>query len=178
MDTELKILLDKIYELEGLLHLTLKRDDNTNDFLRLIKSKGHEIGEITSRLKIDNFQKTEPRKEESGDSAFSFDEYTIDEELSDSPRDNDTKNDTDGTKIASQNEQRQKGKLVFTINEKYRFRRELFRNSDIEFNNNLALIASMEDYEEAENYFINELEFDKNHLPVKEFLEIIKRYFK
>lgn len=71
-----------------------------------------------------------------------------------------------------------RGKLVFSINDRYRFKRELFSNSDADFNNTLALVASMENFDEAEDYFLSELQWDQKRGEVVDFLEILKRYFK
>lgn len=77
----------------------------------------------------------------------------------------------------SENETAPRGKLVFSINDKYRFKRELFANSALDFNTTLAVVASMENFEEAEDYFLNELQFDPSKGVVNDFLEIIRRYF-
>ncbi len=71
-----------------------------------------------------------------------------------------------------------RGKLVFSINDRYRFKRELFNNSDADFNNTLAFVASMENYDEAEDYFLGELQWDPSSREVIDFLEILKKYFK
>lgn len=71
-----------------------------------------------------------------------------------------------------------RGRLVFTINDRFRFKRELFNNSDINFNETLARVASMEGYEEAEDYFVDELQWDLERQDVADFLEILKNYFK
>lgn len=172
MDKFLKDLLDKTYELEGLLHLALKRNDSIEEFIRLISKKGKDIAGICENIKETSGKSRRDTK--ISDSFFSLEEYSIDEEtepafpsaqlsLTDLKKEN--KNDTE------------RGKLVFSINDKFRFRKELFNNSDIDFNNTVALIASMEDYEEAEDYFINEEGFDANDQTVKDFLGFIQRYF-
>lgn len=71
-----------------------------------------------------------------------------------------------------------RGKLVFTINDRYRFKRDLFCNSDADFNTTLALVASMDSYEEAEDYFLGELQWNPQREEVLDFLEILKNYFK
>ena len=70
-----------------------------------------------------------------------------------------------------------RGRLVFSINDRYRFRRELFNGSDVDFNTTLSLVASMDDYEEAEDYFLDELQWDDKSPDVIDFLEILKNYF-
>lgn len=71
-----------------------------------------------------------------------------------------------------------RGKLVFTINDRYRFKRDLFCNSDADFNTTLALVASMDSYDEAEDYFLGELQWNPQREEVMDFLEILKNYFK
>lgn len=66
---------------------------------------------------------------------------------------------------------------AFTINDRFRFRRELFRNSDEEFKETLEVIGSMSSMEEAEDYFFNDLCWDESSPEVKEFMEIVGRHF-
>lgn len=189
METELRNLLDKIYELEGLVHLAIKRDEAAPDFLRLISKKGKEVGDLALSINskvIDN--ENEISKYEMADEIVSFDEYSIDDisESGDSiPHFNEDLELINESKSLKDNfsetktvDPKERGKLVFSINERFRYRKELFDNSDIDFNNTLALVASMENYEEAEDYFLNEEEFDISNPIVLEFLDVIKRYFK
>lgn len=71
-----------------------------------------------------------------------------------------------------------RGRLVFTLNDKFRFKKELFRNSEQDFNNTLSYVASLDSYEEAEDYFLSELQWNPEREEVKEFLTILKNYFK
>ena len=71
-----------------------------------------------------------------------------------------------------------RGRLVFTLNDRFRFKKELFGNSDSEFNNTLSYVASLENYDEAEDYFLGELQWNPSREEVKDFLEILKKYFK
>lgn len=65
----------------------------------------------------------------------------------------------------------------FSINDKFRFRRELFSNSNAEFVDALNLIETMESVEEAEDYFFNDLQWDAQSDDVADFLTIVHRYF-
>ncbi|MCH5227634.1 MAG: hypothetical protein J1F16_07475 [Muribaculaceae bacterium] len=154
--TPFSSLLDKAYELEALLHLAIKREEASRDFIRLISQKAEEIYRHTQNLDPETVRTKSP---EVPASHSNFDEYTIEDETETQP------------------EVKKRGKLVFTVNDRFRFKKELFENSDAEFNNTLALLASMEDYNEAEDYFINEEGFDPTNPVVKEFLLIIKKYF-
>lgn len=66
---------------------------------------------------------------------------------------------------------------AFTVNDKFRFRRELFGNSDTEFTDTLNLVEAMTSYEEAEDYFITDLGWDREMPEVAEFLVVIEKYF-
>lgn len=64
---------------------------------------------------------------------------------------------------------------AFTINDKFRFRRELF-NGDIEdFADTLDLLARMPSYDEAVDYLTNDLLWDTRNPAVEEFFEILKK---
>lgn len=65
----------------------------------------------------------------------------------------------------------------FTINDRYRFRRELFSNNEHDFVDNLNLVQAMSCYEDAEDYFYNDLQWDSESEDVVEFMSIIFRYF-
>lgn len=66
---------------------------------------------------------------------------------------------------------------AFTLNDRFRFRRELFRNSDEEFRETLEAIGSMADMDEAEDYFFNDLCWDASDPVVKEFMAIVAKHF-
>lgn len=182
MKNNLRELLDKIYELEGLVHLAIKREENSEDFYHLISKKGTEIENLCKKFNFNHSIK--PIIESSA--PFDLKEYSLDEDLdnesiqktSETNYDNSTvKNDSENNKDVKTNDIN-KGRLVFTINDRFRFRRELFENSDVDFNNTLALMASMDSYDEAEDYFLNEEGFEKSNPVVTDFLEVIKKYFK
>lgn len=66
---------------------------------------------------------------------------------------------------------------AFTLNDKYRFRRELFGGSDSDFSQTIGLIVQMNSYEEARNYLLHDLCWDSRNEAVEDFLTIIKRHF-
>lgn len=68
-------------------------------------------------------------------------------------------------------------KPAFCINDRFRFRRELFEGSDERFNDAMNKVAMMDDFDEAEEYFIGELGLDPEKEEVVDFLEIIRNYF-
>lgn len=175
MENNLRDLLDLIYELEGLLHLSLKRDEFQEDFLRLIVKKGKEVAKICDNLDLSD------KKEE--EKPFDLNEYYIAEDIekeANEPREpvnlSEYENDLEDLK-ENLDPSKDRGRLVFSINDKFRFRKDLFENSDVDFNNSLALVASMDDYDEAESYFVNDVGLNPADPTVNDFLEIVKRYF-
>lgn len=66
---------------------------------------------------------------------------------------------------------------LFTVNDKFRFRRELFGNSDTEFTDTLNLVEAMRNYSEAEEYFYTDLGWDAEAIEVSEFMAVVNRYF-
>ncbi len=66
---------------------------------------------------------------------------------------------------------------AFTLNDRFRFCRELFRNSNEEFKETLEVIGSMADMDEAEEYFYNDLCWDSEKEEVKEFMAIVAKHF-
>lgn len=192
-------LLDSVYELEGLIHLALGRDDNPEHLCELISRKGKAVAEMAAA-------KTTPAVEEAViaenfdspfckpetpcpqgliDSEARMESEAIDEIVEEMARESMHNSAPESARETikesapeSVNEEAVRGKLVFTLNDRFRFKRELFGNSDADFNNTLALVASMENYDEAEDYFLNELQWDPAREDVKDFLDILKKYFK
>ncbi len=66
---------------------------------------------------------------------------------------------------------------AFTLNDKFRFRRELFRDSQQEFDEALDVIAQMCTIDEAEEYVYDDLCWDPENDAVKEFMEVVARHF-
>ena len=72
---------------------------------------------------------------------------------------------------------RQDLRRAFSINDRYRFRRELFSNSDVEMNDALNLIESMQSMDEAEDYFYGEMGWDRENPEVDDFMTIVRHHF-
>lgn len=66
---------------------------------------------------------------------------------------------------------------AFSLNDRFRYRRELFANNDVEMNDTLNLIESMQSLEEAEDFFYGDLEWDKDSPEVIDFMNVIKNHF-
>ncbi len=66
---------------------------------------------------------------------------------------------------------------ALSINDRYRFKRELFGNSELDLNDALDMVQSMKSYDEATEYFYDDLGWDKNNEEVQDFMNIVKRHF-
>ena len=66
---------------------------------------------------------------------------------------------------------------AFTINDKFRYVRALFRGSEQEFDDTLATIASMSSFAEAEEYFFEDLCWNPDDPDVEAFMETVKTHF-
>ena len=67
---------------------------------------------------------------------------------------------------------------ALSLNDRFRFRRELFGNKDVEMNNTLNLIDAMNDYAEAREYLLQDLGWSYEEPVVQEFMELVERHFK
>lgn len=64
---------------------------------------------------------------------------------------------------------------AFTLNDKFRFIREVFGGNESDFNDTLALIAAMESYGEAADYVFNDMMLDADNPDVADFMAVVKR---
>lgn len=68
-------------------------------------------------------------------------------------------------------------KKAFTINDKFRFRRELFGGSEEAFVDTINLIIAMNSFDEAKEYIYDDLGFDAKNEDVVDFMAIISKHF-
>ncbi len=205
-------LLDCIYELEGLVHLALSRDDSPEALPELIARKGEELSQRACGIARDTTtvvevaapavvkEKVEIPAPVEAQEIVEIAAPAVVEEKVETPAPVEAQeiveipapveieeNIAVSAPVVAEKvvvpkpvsvSPEPRGKLVFSINDRYRFKRELFNNSDADFNNTLAFVASMENYDEAEDYFLGELQWDPSSREVIDFLEILKKYFK
>lgn len=62
---------------------------------------------------------------------------------------------------------------AFTLNDRFRFRRELFEGDDADFTETLKLLADMDSYAEACDYLYNDMMWDKTDPNVADFMAIV-----
>ena len=68
-------------------------------------------------------------------------------------------------------------KRAFSINDKYYYRRVLFDNDATRFNIAIEKVQDMEYFDEAQQYFYDELHWDEDDRNVKRFMAIIESHF-
>lgn len=229
---KLNTLLDSIYELEGLVHLAITRDDEPAMLPELIRRKSRELMAHAEKATAEESPATETPEPSEPDVTTQVytdatDEYAADEEYDATDEYEVAEEETEAAPVLSifqsvpepesefveesaseperevtpepkttsepevtpepktnqdsykfQEYTEPRGRLVFSINDRYRFKRELFHGSDNDFNTTLSRVASMEGYDEAEDYFLNDLQWDEKSPDVIDFLEILKNYFK
>lgn len=66
---------------------------------------------------------------------------------------------------------------ALSLNDRYRFRRELFGGSEARMADALDVITAMHIYDEAEEYFYSDLCWDPENAEVKDFMAIIANHF-
>lgn len=67
---------------------------------------------------------------------------------------------------------------ALSLNDRFRFRRELFGNSDVRMTETLALLDTMDGYAEAREYLTEDLGWDADEPVVQEFLALVENHFK
>lgn len=67
---------------------------------------------------------------------------------------------------------------IFNLNDKFRFRRELFGNSDAQYVECLDMLSAMASIDEAKEYLYDDLKWDADNDDVKAFIDILSNYYK
>lgn len=65
---------------------------------------------------------------------------------------------------------------AFTLNDRFRFRRELFNGNDSDLSDTLMILAGMESYDEAADYLLGDMMWDKNNASVADFMAILAQH--
>lgn len=183
---EIKDLKDRIYEIEGLLELAQLREDKIPELEPLIfgriKALSGEKKEVADEVvPVDGVPAEEVAVDEAPVNSISelFDETEQAED--DGQLENAVAQEplaAGGIKPELRGIKKPKhDKPAFCLNDRFRFKRELFGNSDAEFSAAMNMIAAMDSYDEADEYFIGELGWNIETPEVADFMEIIRTYF-
>lgn len=200
--TTIQDIIDNIYELEGLMReIDVRADDAPRDLYECARVKAEAILAQVSTLNTNVEPVTESEVLTTEDLASSSDTpEVLDEEIPSIPQPevieetivtdpieeqtidvpvHDPLFDTPVNEVEMPARQINRPPLrsMFTINDLFKFRRELFGNSEADFNEVLSLVSGMSSYSEAEDYFYGYLCWPADSEPVTEFMGIINRYF-
>ena len=210
---QLSEMLDKVYELEGLVMLALSRDDSRESIERLINVK---IGELGSSADVSDIHPSgggfdfdasynleEPEPEPAGAVEITASapapepavEITAPAPapaveipapvpvsapaveppvIAPAPQTPAPANQVETPAPARSGVA---GRLVFSINDRYRYRRELFGGNDAAFSDALSRVAAMDSYDEAEGYFLDDCQWDPERPEVVDFMGVLRKYF-
>lgn len=168
-------LLAVCYELEGLLLLAVNREESLpQEVIQLMSQKAAILSSSLSQSDKDSehspLDDIEIDKEIIEDTMVA--EAAEREEMADAAS---QQNSVDVSAVAVDPEPRmtKAPSPIFAIGDKFRFKRELFNNSEREFAETISTIISMDSLEEIEDYLFNDLCLDPHNETVKDFIEVI-----
>lgn len=192
---------NKIYETEGLLELIQLRPEKASELLTIISTRFDQARSLIQSLaeNVGPADETLENEETPGDDVIyehdaDFDENEDASECEESedddsiyevtPEDEEPEIDdftpepkVDGRDITHAKKSDTKQNPAFCLNDRFRFRRALFGGSDLEFNSVMDNLATLANFEEAEDYIYGELGFEPEDSDVTDFMEIIRNYF-
>lgn len=217
MNNSLKLLLEQVYELEGLLLVADNHGSEINEYVfDLIHKKAGSIAELSKWVNADAFADDKPVESAKPDEAevekpaetvepapaekeitASIDEYKDEsyDDLAQEPSRNDAdeeeyeeadeaeeaadEDDDEPLTVDEVLRRKRSSDLhkAFSLNDRFRYRRELFANNDVEMNDTLNLVETMHTFAEAEDFFYGDLEWDKESPEVIDFMAVIRNYF-
>lgn len=184
-------MLNLSYELEGLITLLINRGDAASPQIeKLVAEKaaalsamaaGAPVAETTAAPSCPPAYVTEEQKADLQETAEAATKEQLDDAEPATPVRPVAETDTRDEKISLDEKIARESvcdiRTAFSINDKFRFRRELFGNSAADYDDALEVIAAMSSLDEAEDYFYNDLCWEPNNDNVKDFMEIVGRYF-
>lgn len=202
----LSAMLDLTYELEGLIHLALNRDNAPDrigvllaDKISALKavsdgsdwpdwsagSEGSELPDLSESSYIINDDDDAPVERnsdgaeepapESG-AAASVPVAVETETATSVPMAAETETAA-SVPVPPSSQRSAPGTPVFSINDRFLYSRELFGGRVADFEAALKEVASMESFEEAEDYLTSEWGLDPESQTVADFLAVISNYF-
>lgn len=202
---QLSEMLDKVYELEGLVMLALSRDDSRESIERLINVKIGELGSSTDVSAIHpsgggfdfdasyNLEEPEPEPAVEIPAPAAAVEVAAPAPAVEIPSPVSVSAPAVETPVIAPAPQTPAsvtqaetpaparsgvaGRLVFSINDRYRYRRELFAGNDAAFSDALSRVAAMDSYDEAEGYFLDDCQWDPERPEVVDFMGVLRKYF-
>lgn len=230
------VLLDSVYELEGLVHLALNRDNPPSVLGALIQRKAEAVSRLAREASVafensvveimpdeddptdmaapvDNSYDDPEDEPEPAPETFSEPEPLTETEPLPAAVDTPDQSEYDAelneeampmedipmetvspeyalgdeyTEVAAASPtestyampKKGRGKPAFSLNDRYRFRRTLFKGNDAEYQGAMSVLAGLDSYSEAEAYFINTLGWNPEDEEVMAFMELLQNWYK
>lgn len=174
--------LDLCFEIEGLIALIIKREDDVPENVHtLLARKISELSNIyglapegtrESEQAEDIAQNAEFEQSEDADVPVEEAQPEAEPEIEVEPE-----TESKATEAAPEPEP-EKASIALTLNDKFRFKRELFGNNAAELSDALDVVNAVSSKAELEDYFYNDLCWDPENPDVKDFMEIASARFK
>lgn len=174
--------LDLCFEIEGLIALIIKREDDVPENVHtLLARKISELSNIYG-LSPEGIRESEQAEDIAQNAEFeqSEDADVPVEEAEAEPEPEIEAEPTSETKAseAAPEPETEKASIALTLNDKFRFKRELFGNNAAELSDALDVVNAVSSKAELEDYFYNDLCWDPENPDVKDFMEIASARFK
>lgn len=174
--------LDLCFEIEGLIALIIKREDDVPENVHtLLARKISELSNIYG-LSPEGIRESEQAEDIAQNAEFeqSEDADVPVEEAEAEPEPEIEAEPTTETKAseAAPEPEPEKASIALTLNDKFRFKRELFGNNAAELSDALDVVNAVSSKAELEDYFYNDLCWDPENPDVKDFMEIASARFK
>lgn len=193
MSTDPKQLMDRCLEIEGLLALLIQRGDKVPDHLyHLLNEKAEYLVKGVADLSVP-YARPELAVADEAISESVIYEEDADADISEgdvAENDLTASDESDPELVKSEEvsvpkvETQTEVKNIndhqpvrLSLNDKFRFRRELFNFSDEEMDETLDVISNMNSGDEVDEYLFNDLCWDPENDVVKDFMSIVKARF-
>lgn len=170
--------LDLCFEIEGLIALIIKREDDVPENVHtLLARKISELSNIYG-LSPERTRESEQAEDIAQNAEFEQSEDAdVPVEEAEPEIEVEPEIETKATEAAPEPET-EKASIALTLNDKFRFKRELFGNNAAELSDALDVVNAVSSKAELEDYFYNDLCWDPENPDVKDFMEIASARFK
>ncbi|MDE7026263.1 MAG: hypothetical protein K2O88_10385 [Paramuribaculum sp.] len=188
MNDNYEQMLDVCFEIEGLLSLMIKREDDVPERVEaLLKHKVACLSQFCGMVDSEDdklVQNTELEESENANLPESKDVPMVEDEHASVNIESacDTTVDIVANVAKSENMadstiNDKPESIALTLNDKFRFRRELFGNNAAELSDALDVVNAVNSQAELDDYFYNDLCWDPENPDVKDFMAIASARF-
>lgn len=170
--------LDLCFEIEGLIALIIKREDDVPENVHtLLARKISELSNIYG-LAPEGTRESEQAEDIAQNAEFEQSE-DADVPVEEAEPEIEVEPETESkASEAAPEPETEKASIALTLNDKFRFKRELFGNNAAELSDALDVVNAVSSKAELEDYFYNDLCWDPENPDVKDFMEIASARFK